>query len=425
MDYVIEDAFADEAAKIMFGHSGEWKLLVMDYTRGKKIIAMIVPEDVVDKEIIIAFANYILLSNENLKGFHPLKDIKWFLLKRALHDEYRMSPLHLKQLRQVYFKGGAFKASENPIVKYPNKRVVLSFDENANTSPEDEFLWDTVYLEIEYAHGLNYPGILNSPLWKDRIAVIHEKAAQERENLNSKPHVSDETIAESRKRARQQKFDQLPDVLEGLDAFEALWRAAGNQGFFEQSFKGTPMVVDKLRDEAMRTEKGEPDEEKTLRSRNPSSGQSSAMAMDTIIKGRLVFANEAVFNAMQQRRYSGRAMLKQLGKRPPYLLPDVHVLAPHEFGQVPGFVAGQHRSPRDRLCAVMITFDPALWDMSLRDRKILINASKGPKLWAFPAGWLFELPEGRKWWDAGWFGTPFDPSLPDFTEPETTALAAE
>lgn len=235
---------------------------------------------------------------------------------------------------------------------------------------------------------------------------------------NEEAGITTATVAEARKRLRQQKFDALPDVLQGFDAFQALYAAAENKGFVEKTFAGTPMVVDRLRDEAIRMERNN-DETERERLRELSGGKiSPARALGTVVKGRLVFADKQVFKAMQQRRYSGRAMLRCLGKRPPYILPDIHVLAPHEFGQVPGFVAGQHRLQRDRLCVVMISYDPALWDLSLRERKALIEANKGPKLWVFPRQWLFDLSSAYHWWDAGWFGTPKDPSVLDFVVPD-------
>lgn len=215
---------------------------------------------------------------------------------------------------------------------------------------------------------------------------------------------------------REQQLDLLPDLLDGLDAYEAL-RLVEEQGAFERTFYGEPAVIDRLVDEA-----GE-DKERRVRTEEksvlivPRSLNSSIKAVVHITQGNLMFANKQVFNLVQTRRYNGRAEMKRRGMPMERNLPDIQILAPHEFGQVPGFVAGQHRYPKDRLCAVMISFDPVLWGYNLRDRKALIGESEEDCIWVFPKDWLENLPEGYNWWDQGLLGSPQDPTIQKFIKP--------
>jgi hypothetical protein len=324
----------------------------------------------------------------------------------ALDDAGKSAPLDMDKII-------ADLPSQVGAVVIPVEILDPSFSEMVSTMNPEEVPTTSDGAWLKYVDAATASSTLGSDF--DTAADVFEEPP---EAGNEDLGITTETVAEARKRLRQQKFDALPDVLEGFDAFQALYAAAEQGGFVEKTFMGTPMVVDRLRDEAIRIERDNDETERT-RLREFSDGKiSPARALGTVVKGRLVFANKQVFKAMQQRRYSGRAMLRCLGKRPPYILPDIHVLAPHEFGQVPGFVAGQHRLQRDRLCVVMISYDPALWDLSLRERKALIEANKGPKLWVFPRQWLFDLSSAWRWWDAGWFGTPKDPSVLDFIVPD-------
>jgi hypothetical protein len=230
------------------------------------------------------------------------------------------------------------------------------------------------------------------------------------------PESAPAEVRKAKRLEREQQFDVLPNVLDGLDPFQALFDTA-ETGFFERAFTGTPMVVDRLVTEAGEADTGTEDGNGESQNRNYGTGTGFAAALTSVVKGNLVFSNVSVFKIVQQRRYNARAMMKLMGTRPDRHLPDIQVLAPHEFGQVPGFVAGQYRGIRDRLCTVMVTYDPALWELTLRERKLLIESSKAPKLYVFPRQWLFDLSSAYKWYDAGWFGTPKDPSILDFVIP--------
>ncbi len=355
------------------------------------------------------------LTAFELNGDEDEKDVKNLFVKRLKAPKSPPLGFVLPQTPAIRVAGDVpsslaaifipLKGVINPMQK---AAAILYKEENCPTTPDGAWIKYLVSFgsESESADDSSFDDSLEETL------------DEPREEGNEEAGITTATVAEARKRLRQQKFDALPDVLQGFDAFQALYAAAENKGFVEKTFAGTPMVVDRLRDEAIRMERNN-DETERERLRELSGGKiSPARALGTVVKGRLVFADKQVFKAMQQRRYSGRAMLRCLGKRPPYILPDIHVLAPHEFGQVPGFVAGQHRLQRDRLCVVMISYDPALWDLSLRERKALIEANKGPKLWVFPRQWLFDLSSAYHWWDAGWFGTPKDPSVLDFVVPD-------
>ncbi len=283
-------------------------------------------------------------------------------------------------------------------------------------------------------HGKSAPLPQPTPAAMQEEAGEAEEETMEQADAETIPQPSmpedDETEAEadtevpasdrrkSERLTREQKFNLLPNVLEGVDAFDVLIRMKEGGGYFEKAFTGTPMVVDRLIGEAGEKLPKERDEEAARQTRGTPEN-STAKPLIEVVKGNLVFANKAIFMAVQQRRYAARAMLKAVKglDKLDWFLPDIQVLAPHEFGQVPGFVAGQYRQNRDRLCSVMITYDPALWDLPLRERKMLIADSKGPKIWVFPRQWMIDLPSGYTWKDAGWFGTPKDPSILDFVIP--------
>lgn len=248
--------------------------------------------------------------------------------------------------------------------------------------------------------------------------VSDDAEEQEQSDANEAP--TEQEVPTFRRRAkrmaREQGYDALPNLLEGVDAYDVLQLVKeSNDGAFEKVFNGTPKVAERLRNQSgeNRGEKEKTDSPGIFTSRRVQ----GAAPLTVVTKGNLVFTTPENFKAVDELRYASRRRLRELGHATDNNRTHIQVLCPHEFGQVPGFVAGQHLDYKDRLGVVLITYDRQFETMTLAERKTYIHLSKGPKVLAYACGWLKGAPSGQPWYMAGWFGTPKDPYILDFMVP--------